>query len=133
MIVLEELSTDPRVTHSRLRLDDGDIYAASNMALDQGYLEVKTPVGTASLDESATGSAMIVGVHDQTGTILIACLQGRVIIQDGNSLTVLSPGTALNIERKDHIQHIISFEGQPPGTDAPFREIVEKARTAVER
>jgi len=119
MAVLETASIYRSVTQTRLRLENGGVYAAIDEPLGQGYLEVKTPVGTASLDKTLGGSAMMVGVDAEAGVTRIACIRGSVTVQAGRTSIALSPGTSIALARKGAAQRIEAFEDQPPEID-PF-------------
>jgi hypothetical protein len=128
MAVLERVSTDPRVTQTRLRLEDSGMYAAIDETTGEGYLEVETPAGTVGLVQMAGGSAMMVAAEAGAGVTRIACIRGRVTVHAGGKSTILSVGTSLTFARKEGTQLIQAFEGQPPGTDPLLWQVVLGAR-----
>ena len=128
MAVLERVSTDPRVTQTRLRLEDSGVYAAIDETTGDGYLEVETPAGTVGLVQMAGGSAMMVATEAGLGVTRIACIRGRVTVHAGGKSTILSAGTSLTFARKEGTQLIQAFEGQPPGTDPLLWQVVLGAR-----
>ncbi len=125
MAVLERVSTDPRVTQPRLRLEDSGVYAAIDETTGEGYLEVETTAGTVGLVQMAGGSAMMVATEAGcSGVTRIACIRGRVTVHAGGKSTILSAGMSLTFARKEGTQLIQAFEGQPPGTDPLLWQVV---------
>ncbi len=125
---LETASIYRSITRTRLRLDNGGVYAAIDEPPGQGYLEVKTPVGTVALDEAASGSAMIVGVDADAGITRVACIRGSVTMQAGRTSITLSPGTSIALTQKRSAQRIEAFEGQPPETDPLLWQVATRDR-----
>jgi hypothetical protein len=104
------------------------VYAAIDEPLGEGYLEVKTPVGTAGLDKTLGGSAMMVGVDAEAGVTRIACVRGSVTVQAGRTSIALSPGTWIALARKGREQRVQAFEDQPPEIDPFLWQVATRVR-----
>ena len=118
-VVLEAASIYRSITQTRLSMQQGAVYAAVDGPLGKGYLDIRTPMGTASLDKTLGSSAMAVGIDTEAGIVRIACIRGSVTVQAGRTSITLSPGTSIALARNGKEQRVQAFEGQPPEID-PF-------------
>ncbi len=102
-----------------LRLDNGGAYADIHEDLNDGFVEIETPTGTARLVWEQGGSAMLVQYDVKAQELILACLEGTVALKTWNGTTWLSEGVMVTVDGRGGEQTIQAFEGSARPQSAP--------------